>query len=76
MSRPQTVWLHAFSWPPSDQHTTITGTEAEPALIRIHDRSPLRLPMSSDLTQASQTAMAWSQWNTCCRAPDSDLSSK
>ncbi|GFX53372.1 hypothetical protein TNCV_2946121 [Trichonephila clavipes] len=44
---------------------TITVTKAEPALIRQHNKSPLRSPTSSDLTPlALQTTMALSQWNT------------
>ncbi|GFV65748.1 uncharacterized protein TNCV_4153841 [Trichonephila clavipes] len=65
VSRPQIVWLQTFLWPPSDQHTVITGTKAEPAFIRKHNRSPLRPSMSSGLASlASQTAKAWNQWNT------------
>ncbi|GBM58974.1 hypothetical protein AVEN_230087-1 [Araneus ventricosus] len=33
VSRPQTDWLHALTWPPSNQYTAITGTQAEPAFI-------------------------------------------
>ncbi|GFX19867.1 transposable element Tcb1 transposase [Trichonephila clavipes] len=62
VSRLQTVWLQVFPWLPSDQHTAITGTKAEPAFIRKHNRSPLHHPMSSGLTPlASKPAMAWSQ---------------
>ncbi|GBM80632.1 hypothetical protein AVEN_140557-1 [Araneus ventricosus] len=42
VSKPQTGWLQALTWPPSNQHTAITGTKAEPAFIRKHNRSPLR----------------------------------
>ncbi|GFU67426.1 uncharacterized protein TNCV_641261 [Trichonephila clavipes] len=56
LSRPQTVWLLIFPLPPSDQHTTITGTYAEPAFLRKRNRYPLRPPMNSGLTPlASQT---------------------
>ncbi|GFX36889.1 uncharacterized protein TNCV_4000491 [Trichonephila clavipes] len=42
-----------------------------------NNRSPLRSLMSSGLTPlASQTAMAWSRWNTRYRAPGSKLSLK
>ncbi|GFY03020.1 uncharacterized protein TNCV_980251 [Trichonephila clavipes] len=55
VSRPQTVWLQAFHWSPSDQHTAITGTNAEP-FIRKHNRSPFHPPMSSGFSPpASQT---------------------
>ncbi|GBN80486.1 hypothetical protein AVEN_143961-1 [Araneus ventricosus] len=47
VSRTQTCWLQALTWPPSNQHTAITGTKAEPAFIRKHNRSPRRPPMSS-----------------------------
>ncbi|GBN18147.1 hypothetical protein AVEN_191705-1 [Araneus ventricosus] len=30
VSRKQTGWLQAFTWPPSNQHTAITGNKAEP----------------------------------------------
>ncbi|GFX12063.1 putative transposable element [Trichonephila clavipes] len=70
VSKPQTVWLQAFPWPTSEQHTAITGIKAEPAFIRKHNRSPLRLPMNSHLAPlASQSIMAWSQCNAHCRAP-------
>ncbi|GFS94005.1 uncharacterized protein TNCV_4480551 [Trichonephila clavipes] len=49
VSRPPTVWLQAFPWPPSDQHTVITGTKAESACIRKHNKSSLCSPMSSGL---------------------------
>ncbi|GFS69168.1 uncharacterized protein TNCV_4010181 [Trichonephila clavipes] len=40
-----------------------TGTKAEIAFIRKHNRSPFRLLMSSGLTPlASQTSMAWSSF--------------
>ncbi|GFW51878.1 soluble guanylate cyclase 88E [Trichonephila clavipes] len=29
VSRPQTVWLQVFPWPPYDQHLAITGTKVE-----------------------------------------------
>ncbi|GFY28614.1 uncharacterized protein TNCV_4150451 [Trichonephila clavipes] len=59
VSRSQTVWLQAFPWPPSGQHTAITGTKVELAFIRKHNRSPHHPLMSSGLTPlASQTAMA------------------
>ncbi|GFX27502.1 uncharacterized protein TNCV_4995571 [Trichonephila clavipes] len=77
VSRQQTVWLQTFRWLPSDQHRAITGSKAKPAFIRKHNRSPLYLPMCSGFTRlASQTAMAWSQWNTRYRAPASELSMK
>ncbi|GFX79420.1 hypothetical protein TNCV_1715701 [Trichonephila clavipes] len=57
----QIVWLQEFPWLPSDQHTVITGTKAEPAFIKKRNIYQ-SCPMSSGLTlQASQTAMAWSQ---------------
>ncbi|GFV40956.1 hypothetical protein TNCV_2665471 [Trichonephila clavipes] len=53
----------------------ITGANAEPAFIRTSNRFPLNTPMSSGLTPlASQTAMAWSQWNTRYKAPGSQES--
>ncbi|GFV28305.1 uncharacterized protein TNCV_22301 [Trichonephila clavipes] len=74
VSGSQTVWLQAFLWPPSEQHMAITGTKTEPAFIKKHNRSPLYPPMSSGLTPlTSQTAMAWSQWNTRNRASDLEL---
>ncbi|GFU65036.1 uncharacterized protein TNCV_2852381 [Trichonephila clavipes] len=64
-------------WPPSDQHTPNTGTKAEPAFIRKDDKSPLSPPLSSGLIlQASQNAMAWSQWNTRYRKLGLELSLK
>ncbi|GFX19891.1 uncharacterized protein TNCV_1434511 [Trichonephila clavipes] len=70
VSRMQTVWLQVFPWLPSDQHTAIAGTKAEPAFIRKHNRSPLRHPMSSGLTLlTSKPATAWSQY----RAPGSEF---
>ncbi|GFW23743.1 uncharacterized protein TNCV_2032861 [Trichonephila clavipes] len=54
VSRLQTVWLQVFPWLPSDQHTAITGTKAEPAFIRKHNRSLLRLPVSSGLTSLAR----------------------
>ncbi|GBM25674.1 hypothetical protein AVEN_207449-1 [Araneus ventricosus] len=77
VSRPQTGWLQVLTWPPSNQHTAIIGTKAEPTFIRKHNRSPLRPPMSSSLTPlASQTAVIWSQWNSRYRASGSKLSLK
>ncbi|GFX05443.1 hypothetical protein TNCV_1007651 [Trichonephila clavipes] len=56
---------------------TTTGTKAELAFVRKHNRSSLPPPMSSDLIPvASQTAMAWSHWSTLNRAPVSELSLK
>ncbi|GBM04276.1 hypothetical protein AVEN_41080-1 [Araneus ventricosus] len=77
VSRPHTGWLQALTWPPSNQHTSITGTKAEPAFIRKRNRSPLRPPMCSNLTPlTSQTAVVWSQWNASYRASVSELSLK
>ncbi|GBM06333.1 hypothetical protein AVEN_121376-1 [Araneus ventricosus] len=77
VSRPQTGWLQALTWPPSNQHTAITGTKGKPASIRKHNRSPLRPPMSSNLTPlTSQTAVVWSQWNARYRASGPELSLK
>ncbi|GBM54085.1 hypothetical protein AVEN_247699-1 [Araneus ventricosus] len=77
VSWPQTGWLQAVNWPPSNQHTAITGTKAEPTFIRKHNRSPLRPPMSSNLTPLmSQTAVVWSQWNARYRSSGSELSLK
>ncbi|GFX77076.1 uncharacterized protein TNCV_1072761 [Trichonephila clavipes] len=68
-------FLQALQWPPSGQHTTITGTKAEPAFITKHNTSQLYPPTSSSLTPpVLQMAMAWSEWNTCYRAPGSELS--
>ncbi|GFW53870.1 hypothetical protein TNCV_2446621 [Trichonephila clavipes] len=36
VSWPQKLWLQAFPWPLSNQHTAIAGTNAEPAFIRNH----------------------------------------
>ncbi|GBN17937.1 hypothetical protein AVEN_232705-1 [Araneus ventricosus] len=49
VSMPQTGWLQALTWHPSNQHAASTGTKAEPTFIRKH-KSPLRPPMSSSLT--------------------------
>ncbi|GFV82168.1 hypothetical protein TNCV_2790661 [Trichonephila clavipes] len=38
--------LKAFDWPPSDQHTVITGTKAELEFIRKHNTSLFPPPMS------------------------------
>ncbi|GBM21172.1 hypothetical protein AVEN_50904-1 [Araneus ventricosus] len=74
VSRPQTGWLQALIWPPSNQHTTITGTKAEPAFIRKHNRSELRPPMNSSLTPlTSQTAVIWSQRNPRYMVSGSEL---
>ncbi|GFU64702.1 uncharacterized protein TNCV_876251 [Trichonephila clavipes] len=73
VSRLQAVRFQAFPWP--DQYTATTGTKAEPAVIRKHNRSPLRSPMSSGLTpQASQTSMAWSRLNIRYMVPGLELS--
>ncbi|GBL94678.1 hypothetical protein AVEN_83992-1 [Araneus ventricosus] len=75
VSRKQTGWLQALTWPPSNQHTAITGTKAEPSFIRKHNRSPLNSPMSSSWTPlTSQTAVVWSQCNARYRASGSELS--
>ncbi|GBO23935.1 hypothetical protein AVEN_88224-1 [Araneus ventricosus] len=37
VSRPQTDWLQALTWPPSKKHTAITGTKAKPAFSRKHN---------------------------------------
>ncbi|GBM85824.1 hypothetical protein AVEN_129966-1 [Araneus ventricosus] len=75
--RPQTGLLQALTWPPSNQHTAITGIKAEPIFIRKHNRAPLRPPMSSILTPlTSQAAVVWSQWNVRYRTSDSELSLK
>ncbi|GFT09503.1 hypothetical protein TNCV_5063371 [Trichonephila clavipes] len=42
ISRSQTAWLQAFPWSPSDQHTAVIGTKAEPVFIRKHDISPFQ----------------------------------
>ncbi|GBN55559.1 hypothetical protein AVEN_75079-1 [Araneus ventricosus] len=76
-SKPQTGWLQALTWPPSNQNTTITGTKAEPASIRKHSISPLCPPISSGLTPlTSETAVVWSQWNARYKASGSELSLK
>ncbi|GFT41279.1 uncharacterized protein TNCV_1613971 [Trichonephila clavipes] len=67
MSRSQAVWLQVFPWPPSNKHMTITGTKAEPSFIRKTNTSPMSFRL---------TPMAWSQQNTCYRAPGSELSLK
>ncbi|GFV76416.1 DUF4817 domain-containing protein [Trichonephila clavipes] len=46
--RVQKGWLHSFPWP-SDQHTTVTFTKAEPAFIRPHNTSPIHPRMSFGL---------------------------
>ncbi|GFV09738.1 uncharacterized protein TNCV_2597931 [Trichonephila clavipes] len=75
LSRLHTVWLRVFPWPPSDQHMAITGTKVGPAFFRKHNRSSFRPPTSFFLTPlASQTSMAWSQWNTRYMVPGLDLS--
>ncbi|GBM13952.1 hypothetical protein AVEN_152380-1 [Araneus ventricosus] len=75
VSRPQTGGLQELTWPPSKQHTAITGTKAEPAFIRKHNRSPIRPPMGSSLTSLmSQSAVVWRQWNARYRASGSELS--
>ncbi|GBM35751.1 hypothetical protein AVEN_108952-1 [Araneus ventricosus] len=38
VSRPQKGWLQALTRPPSNQHTAITGTKAEPTFNRKHVR--------------------------------------
>ncbi|GFU58685.1 uncharacterized protein TNCV_1278471 [Trichonephila clavipes] len=59
VSRPQTVCLQAFSWPPSDQHMVISGTTTKLDFIRTRNRYPLPPPMNSGLTPlVSLTAMA------------------
>ncbi|GFV65011.1 hypothetical protein TNCV_763531 [Trichonephila clavipes] len=40
VSRLQTMWLLTLPWPPSDQHTALTGTKAEAALIRKQISTP------------------------------------
>ncbi|GFU57990.1 hypothetical protein TNCV_5083481 [Trichonephila clavipes] len=55
---------------------TNTRTKTELAFIRKPNRCLLRPPMSSDLSQGSQMAMAWSQGNTRYRTPDSEVSLK
>ncbi|GFX74244.1 uncharacterized protein TNCV_2912771 [Trichonephila clavipes] len=73
VSRTQTVWLQAFSFPPADQHIE----PAKPVFIRKHNRSPLRPPMSSGLTLlVSQMVMACSQRNTRKRVYSSEQSWK
>ncbi|GFV68639.1 hypothetical protein TNCV_2275011 [Trichonephila clavipes] len=42
-SRPQTVWLQAFPWPPFDQPM---APSLEPAFIRKHNRYQILPPMS------------------------------
>ncbi|GBN91001.1 hypothetical protein AVEN_196592-1 [Araneus ventricosus] len=75
MFSPQTGWLQELTWPPSNQHTAITGTKAEPPFIRKHNRSPLRPSISSSLTPLKpQTAVLWSQWNARYRGSGSELS--
>ncbi|GFX74357.1 transposable element Tcb2 transposase [Trichonephila clavipes] len=59
VSRLQTVLLQAFPWPPSDQHTAHTGTKAEPAFLRKHNRFLIRPPMSSDLTTLWRRKRKW-----------------
>ncbi|GBN49768.1 hypothetical protein AVEN_36004-1 [Araneus ventricosus] len=77
VSRQQTGWLKALTWPPTNQHKAITGAKVQPASIRKHNRFPLRPPMSPSLTPlTSQTAVVWSQWNARYRASDSELSLK
>ncbi|GFW35939.1 hypothetical protein TNCV_1927681 [Trichonephila clavipes] len=50
--------IEVFPWPPSDQHTAITGKKAEPAVIKKHSGSLLRPLMGTGLTPpASQTEM-------------------
>ncbi|GBM29937.1 hypothetical protein AVEN_111241-1 [Araneus ventricosus] len=72
--RPQTGWLQTLTWPASSQHTTITGTKAESAFIRKHNRSELRPPMNSSLTPlTSQTAVIWSQCNARYMVSGSEL---
>ncbi|GFX36712.1 RNA-directed DNA polymerase from mobile element jockey [Trichonephila clavipes] len=46
VSGPQTVWLQAFFWLLSDQHTGITDTKAEPAFIR---KKQISTPSSNEL---------------------------
>ncbi|GFW91813.1 transposable element Tc3 transposase [Trichonephila clavipes] len=57
VSRPQTVWLQAFSWPPSDRHTAITGTYVELAFIKKRNRSPLHPPMNSGLVEEAPLSL-------------------
>ncbi|GBN05778.1 hypothetical protein AVEN_62310-1 [Araneus ventricosus] len=47
VSKPQTSWLQALTCLPSNQHTAITGTNAEPAFIRKHNR--FFIPFSNEL---------------------------
>ncbi|GBM83996.1 hypothetical protein AVEN_110127-1 [Araneus ventricosus] len=42
VSRPQKSWLQELTSSPSNQHTAITGTKAEPAFIRKYNRSVLQ----------------------------------
>ncbi|GFV78918.1 hypothetical protein TNCV_4346771 [Trichonephila clavipes] len=53
MSKSQSVWLQAFPWSPSPQHTTITGTKAELVSIIKHKRFPLHPVISSGLKPLS-----------------------
>ncbi|GBL74623.1 hypothetical protein AVEN_235524-1 [Araneus ventricosus] len=48
------TWSEALN-----QHTAITGTKAEPAFIRKHNRSPLRSPMNSSLTPLTSQTRQW-----------------
>ncbi|GFW68067.1 hypothetical protein TNCV_1879491 [Trichonephila clavipes] len=72
---PQTVWLQTFPWPPSDQHTTITGTKAEPPFIRKHVSTLSSTELWPDTTGVAM-ATAWSKWNTRYKAPGSELTLK
>ncbi|GFU83634.1 hypothetical protein TNCV_1411721 [Trichonephila clavipes] len=71
---PQSVWLQAFPWPPSENQRSITGTKAEPAFIRKHNISPLRPPLSYGLTTlavrcATTRFVEWAQ-NEIAVVPD------
>ncbi|GFV69587.1 hypothetical protein TNCV_4064671 [Trichonephila clavipes] len=59
MSRLQRVWLKKFPWPPSDLHTTITGTDAEPAFIRKKKNRYPHLPPMSLTLLAFQMTMSY-----------------
>ncbi|GFX88383.1 dimethylaniline monooxygenase 5 [Trichonephila clavipes] len=66
-----------YSRSPGHQHTAITGTKAEPAFIRKHNRSPLRPPeIPSLLTLMLLNTVVWSQCNACFRAFGSKVSLK
>ncbi|GBN62394.1 hypothetical protein AVEN_241367-1 [Araneus ventricosus] len=73
VSRPQTGWLQALTWPPSN-HTRSSLAPRQNRLSSENNRSPLRPPMSSSLTPlTSQTAVVWSRWNARYRASGAEL---